>query len=53
MTSAFWAIEGLTLAWFGVARRRALPYAAGLLLQVAAGVYFLAENGTARGSSHY
>lgn len=43
VTSAFWAIEGLALAWFAVANRRGLPYAAGLLLQLIAGVYFLIE----------
>ena len=43
VTSAFWAIEGLVLVWYGVSQRTVLPYAAGLLLQLAAGVYFLNE----------
>lgn len=41
VTSAFWAIEGLVLAWFGVANGRRLAYAAGLLLQLVAGAYFI------------
>jgi uncharacterized membrane protein len=43
VTSAFWAIEGLALAWFGMSQRRGFPYAAGLVLQLTAGVYFLTE----------
>lgn len=41
VTSAFWAIEGLALAWFGVTNGRGLAYAAGLLLQLVAGAYFI------------
>lgn len=40
VTTAFWAIEGFVLAWYGLARDRRLPYAAGLLLQLGAGAYF-------------
>ncbi|HUP95176.1 MAG TPA: DUF2339 domain-containing protein [Burkholderiales bacterium] len=43
VTSAFWAIEGLVLTWFGIAHRRGLPYTAGLALQLVSGAYFLLE----------
>jgi uncharacterized membrane protein len=41
VTTAFWAIEGLALAWYGIARERRLPYVAGIALQLVAGAYFL------------
>ncbi|MGZ8266614.1 MAG: DUF2339 domain-containing protein, partial [Burkholderiales bacterium] len=41
VTTAFWAIEGFVLAWFGVTRSRRFPYAAGLFLQLLAGGHFL------------
>ncbi len=42
VTSAFWALEGVAVVWFGVAHGRRLAMATGTLLQLAAGAYFLA-----------
>lgn len=39
-TSAVWALEGAAVVWLGVQQRRRLAVAAGLLLQLAAGVVF-------------
>lgn len=41
VTSAFWALEGAAVLWFGVAQGRRLAMATGSLLQGAAGAYFL------------
>lgn len=38
VTSAFWAIEGAALLWFGVRTQRLLAQGAGLVMQLAAGV---------------
>ncbi len=38
VTSAFWAIEGAALLWFGVRTQRLLAQGAGLTMQLAAGV---------------
>lgn len=42
VTSAFWALEGVAVIWFGVAHGRRLAMATGAALQLAAGCYFLA-----------
>ncbi len=39
-TSAVWAVEGAAVVWVGVRQQRQLALAAGLLLQLAAGVAF-------------
>jgi uncharacterized membrane protein len=41
VTTALWAAEGLALAWYGLASARRFGYAAGVMLQLVAGVYFL------------
>lgn len=41
VTSAFWALEGVAVLWFGVAQGRRLAMATGGLLQMAGGGYFL------------
>lgn len=41
LTSAFWAAEGAAVLWFGVRQRRRLAQAAGLAMQLAAGVAFI------------
>lgn len=45
VTSAFWAIEGLALAWFGLENRGRLALGAGFALQAVAGLYFFAHIG--------
>lgn len=42
-TSAAWALEGAAAYWVGVRQGRRLPRASGLLLQLAAGIAFLAD----------
>lgn len=42
LTSAVWAVEGAAIVWVGVRQGRTLARAFGLLLQIAAGVAFLA-----------
>lgn len=42
-TGAAWALEGAALLWVGARQRRKLAMAAGLLLQVMAGVGFLVD----------
>jgi uncharacterized membrane protein len=48
-TGAAWAIEGAALVWIGARQGRPLARYAGLLLQVAAGVAFLAAHGLPAG----
>lgn len=43
VTAAFWALEGVALLWFGVAQGRRPAVAGGILLQAAAGTWFLAN----------
>ena len=43
LTSATWAVEGAAALWVGVRQGRWLPRALGLLLQLAAGIAFLAD----------
>ncbi len=40
-TSAVWALQGAAMVWLGVRQRRLLALAAGVLLQVGAGVAYL------------
>lgn len=46
VTSAFWAAEGAAALWFGVHQRRMLSQAAGLLMQIAAGIALVVHWGT-------
>lgn len=48
-TSAVWAVEGAALVWVGVRQQRLPACIAGLLLQLGAGVAFLAEVETSVG----
>jgi uncharacterized membrane protein len=43
LTSAAWALEGAAVVWIGVRQARLLPRVFGYLLQLAAGVAFLAD----------
>jgi uncharacterized membrane protein len=43
-TAAAWALEGAALLWVGARQSRKLAIAAGLLLQLGAGVFFASEN---------
>jgi len=43
LTSATWAVEGAAALWVGTRQGRMLPRALGLLLQLAAGIAFLAD----------
>ncbi len=43
-TSGYWALEGAALIWIGARQRRLLARASGALLQIAAGVSFLAQD---------
>ena len=45
LTSAVWAVEGAAIVWTGVRQGRLLARAFGLLLQIAAGIAFLAGHG--------
>ncbi len=42
-TSAVWAVEGAAIVWVGVRQNRVLARAFGMLLQIAAGMSFLAH----------
>ncbi len=42
-TAAAWAMEGAALLWVGTRQGRKLPMAAGLLLQLMAGVFFFGD----------
>lgn len=46
-TAAAWAMEGAALLWVGVRQSRKLAMASGLLLQLAAGMFFAADGGLA------
>lgn len=41
VTSALWAVEGIAVLWFGARQERRLAQAAGAVMQVASGLYFL------------
>ena len=49
-TSALWAAEGAALVWVGIRQSRVLARAAGLALQLAAGLAFLAAGPAGTGS---
>ncbi len=49
-TSAVWAVEGAAIVWVGVRQNRLLARAFGMLLQLAAGVSFMAYHQHAAGS---
>ncbi len=42
-TSAAWALEGAAILWAGLRQHRRLPRMFGILLQVGAGIFFLAD----------
>ncbi len=48
-TAASWAVEGAAVVWAGVRQKRWLARAFGLLLQVAAGISFVASASAVRG----
>ncbi len=41
VTTVLWALEGSVLLWYGLRLKRSLACAAGMLLQFAAGLYFI------------
>ena len=41
VTTVLWALEGSVLLWYGLRLRRSLACAAGMLMQFAAGMYFI------------
>ncbi|MBC8006668.1 MAG: DUF2339 domain-containing protein, partial [Prolixibacteraceae bacterium] len=47
VTTVLWALEGSVLLWYGLRLNRSLASAAGMLLQVAAGLYFIVHIGDA------
>ncbi len=50
-TSAVWAVEGAAVVWAGMRQGRVLARAFGMLLQLAAGVAFLADSGVSAGAT--
>ncbi|MEQ1776197.1 MAG: DUF2339 domain-containing protein [Burkholderiales bacterium] len=51
-TSAVWAVEGAAIVWVGVRQNRLLARAFGMLLQIAAGLSFLAHDNHVAGPEH-
>jgi uncharacterized membrane protein len=47
VTTVLWALEGSVLVWYGLRLKRSLACAAGMMLQLAAGLYFIAHIGDA------
>lgn len=50
-TSAVWAVEGAAVVWAGMRQGRVLARAFGMLLQLAAGIAFLADSGASAGAT--